>query len=181
MNEKITEANRSCVDLIDEMNKDWKIVRPDLDPFPLEIVGRVLVLAQRLEARVTAVLSKHELSLGQFDILATLRRQKSAEGMTPSQIMKSVVLSSGGMTNRLDRLENAGLIARRDDPTDRRNVLVVLTEKGCERIDHATDDRFKEAHEALPPLSQEHLMQLAHMLRVWLLYWPDNRSNPEKA
>lgn len=155
-------------DIIDEMNTAWKRERPDLDPSPLEVVGRVIVIAQHLERSVNIALEPFGLSLGQFDILATLRRQGTAGKMTPTQLMKNVMLSSGGMTNRLDRLEQAGFLRRELDPDDRRGVVVVLTEKGCEIIDQATEARFAEAAESLPPLNARDRKALAAMLRRWL-------------
>ncbi|WP_238537616.1 MarR family winged helix-turn-helix transcriptional regulator [Zavarzinella formosa] len=151
------------------MNEQWKRVRPDLDPAPLDVVGRVLVLAQKLDKSVNEALSVHEdLSLGQFDILATLRREEDNNGLTPKQLMKSVMLSSGGMTNRLDRLEQAGYIAREPDPGDRRGVVIRLTRKGIQFIDKATETRFDEAKNSLPPLSKQEMKDLAGLLRKWL-------------
>ena len=103
------------MDLIDRMNEQWRAARPDLDSGPLEVVGRVIVLAQYLERSVNEALAPHGLTLGQFDILATLRRRPD-DRLTPTQLMQSVLLSSGGMTNRLDRLEEAGWIRRPKRP-----------------------------------------------------------------
>src|SRR5262245_16393803 len=127
------------MDLIDRMNEQWRAVRTDLDPGPLEVVGRVLVLAQYLDRSVNEALAVHNLSLGQFDILATLRRAEA--GLTPTQLMQSVMLSSGGMTSRLDRLEQAGWLKREADPADRRGVKVVRTHSGRGVIDAATAAR----------------------------------------
>jgi DNA-binding MarR family transcriptional regulator len=156
-------------DVIDQMNALWRRERPDLDPAPLEVVGRVIVLAQYLERSVNAALEPFGLSLGQFDILATLRRQGTAGRMTPTQLMKSVMLSSGGMTNRLDRLEEAGWIQRHADPDDRRGVVVGLTKTGRELIDAATAARFCEAEGSLPQLNAKESKELAATLRKWLL------------
>src|SRR5204862_2116827 len=106
-------------------------------------------------------------SLGQFDILATLRRQPDGR-LTPTQLMQSVVLSSGGMTNRLDRLQDAGWIRRKDDPEDRRGVVIELTAKGRTLIDAATETRFAQAAESMPPLGGRETRQLAELLRTWL-------------
>jgi DNA-binding MarR family transcriptional regulator len=156
------------LDLIDQMNLSWKRERPDLDPSPLEMVGRVLVLAQHLEKSVNVALAKHGITLGQFDILATLRRQGTRGKMTPTQLMQSVMLSSGGMTNRLDRLEEAGWIKREPDPEDRRGVVIALTEKGQTLIDQATTTRFDEAKTSLPSLEESESNTLANLLRKWL-------------
>jgi DNA-binding MarR family transcriptional regulator len=156
-------------DLIDRMNERWRAVRPDLDPSALEVVGRVIVLAQHLERSVNAALAGHGLTLGQFDILATLRRAGPKVGLTPTQLMRSVMLSSGGMTNRLDRLEEAGLVKRRADPADRRGVVVRLTAKGAKAIDVAAAARFAEAAASLPPLSRSELAALSGLLRKWLI------------
>ena len=133
------------------------------------MVGRVIVLAQHLEESVEAALAKHNLTLGQFDILATLRRRGPRGGLTPSQFLECVMLSSGGMTARLDKLEEAGLIIRTPDADDRRMVVIELTPKGKRVIDAATATRFAEAKSSLPPLSTTEIQTLAGLLRRWLV------------
>ena len=81
-------------DVIDRLVAAWRDARPDLDPSPLEVIGRVIVLAQHLERSVDSALEKHKLTLGQFDILATLRRHGKKGGLSPSQLLESVLLSS---------------------------------------------------------------------------------------
>lgn len=156
-------------DAVDEVLAGWREARPDLDPTPLGLVGRVLVLARLLEARVEEALARHKLTLGQFDILATLRRHGPTGGLTPTQLLGNVVLSSGGMTSRLDKLAERGLVVRSPDPDDRRGVIVSLTPKGRRLIDSATDTRFDDAAESLPPLSAVDRARLEKLLRVWLL------------
>jgi DNA-binding MarR family transcriptional regulator len=155
-------------DAIDGLLAAWRTARPDLDPAPLGLVGRVIVLAKHLERSVDAALEKHGLSLGQFDILATLRRSGLKGGLTPTQLLESVVLSSGGMTARLDQLAKDDLIARRADTTDRRKVVVELTAKGRKLIDVATATRFEEAKRSLPPMKPSELKELEELLRNWL-------------
>jgi DNA-binding MarR family transcriptional regulator len=155
-------------DVIDDLLAAWRDTRPDLDPSPLAVVGRVIVLAQHLEASVGAALARHNLTLGQFDILATLRRHGPKGGLTPTELLGSVLLSSGGMTARLDKLEQGGLIARAADADDRRKVVIELTAKGKRVIDAATATRFEEAKSSLPPLSAKEMETLAGLLRRWL-------------
>jgi DNA-binding MarR family transcriptional regulator len=156
-------------DAIDRLLAAWRETRPDLDPEPLAVVGRVIVLAQHLEESVNAALAKHHLTLGQFDILATLRRHSPKGGLTPSELLGSVLLSSGGMTARLDKLEQAALILRVADAGDRRKVLIELTAKGKRVIDAATATRFEDAKASLPPLNANEMDTLAGLLRRWLI------------
>jgi DNA-binding MarR family transcriptional regulator len=156
-------------DSVDELLAAWKATRPELDPSPLGVIGRVLILAEYLQKSVEAALAEHHLTLGQFDILATLRRHAPRGGLTPGQLLQSVILSSGAMTSRLDKLERAELIHRRSDPTDRRGVIVELTGKGKRLIDQATRTRFAEAESSLPPLSPDERRTLEDYLRRWIL------------
>ena len=160
-------------DAIDRMMAAWRRELPDLDPSPLAVVGRVIVLAQHLERSVDAALAAHDLTLGQFDILATLRRHGPAGGLTPTQLLASVALSSGGMTARLTKLEGRKLVARKADTKDRRGVVVELTAKGRKLIEAAAATRFAEAEESLPPLTASEFAQLAGLLRKWLAAVPD--------
>jgi DNA-binding MarR family transcriptional regulator len=155
-------------DTIDQMILSWREVRPDLDPSPLELVGRIIVLAQHLEKSVNTALAHHGLTLGQFDILATLRRHSDIGGLTPSRLLRGVMLSSGGMTSRLDRLAELGLVVRKADLTDRRGVVVELTARGRKVIDAATETRFEEAAASLPEFSVTDRRHLAGLLRKWL-------------
>ncbi|MBY0456018.1 MAG: MarR family transcriptional regulator [Gemmataceae bacterium] len=155
-------------DVVDRVISGWRTAHPDLDPSPLEVVGRVIVLAKHLEMSVEAALAKHKLSLGQFDILATLRRHGKKGGLTPTQLLESVVLSSGGMTARLDALADGGYIARKPSTEDRRRVVIELTAKGRKLIDAATETRFAEARDSLPALTPEETATLAGLLRRWL-------------
>src|SRR3954463_7694172 len=155
-------------DVIDRMMAAWKEARPELDPTPLGLVGRVIVLAQPLERSVEEALEKHHLTLGQFDILATLRRNGPKGGLAASALLEGVILSSGGMPARLDSLCRDGWIYRKTDPKDRRKVVVELTAKGRRTIDAATRTRFAEAAESQPPLTPRQRAKLAEMLRRWL-------------
>lgn len=162
-------TDHSRHDIVDELIASWRQARPELDPTPLHLVGRVLVLARRLEESVEAALASYGLTLGQFDILATLRRHGPNGGLTPTELLDSIVLSSGGMTARLDRLAAAGLIERRPAAHDRRKIIIHLTPLGRQIIDAATTTRFQEARQSLPPLTPREQELVVSLLRRWLL------------
>ena len=117
-------------DDVDDILDQWRRERPELDPSPIGIVGRMSRLARELETRLEPVYRAHGLEPGWHDVLATLRR--TAEPMRPTDLSGSMMLTSSGMTKRLDQLERAGLIERRPDPGDRRGVLIALTAEGRE-------------------------------------------------
>jgi DNA-binding MarR family transcriptional regulator len=124
-------------DLVDDVIDDVRSLYPTLDVGGLPIVGRILRLAQLLQARRDAQLARFGLSVADFDVLASLRRRSSASAVNVRDLHHAMLLSSGGMTKRLDRLEAAGLLARRPDPADRRGVLIELTPAGLAVIDEA--------------------------------------------
>jgi DNA-binding MarR family transcriptional regulator len=152
-------------DLIDELMEQWRRERPELDPSAMGVVGRVLRLAGYLERSVEVALKPFGLSLWQFDVLATLRRAGKPYRLSPTQLMRAVMLSSGAMTNRLDRLETAGLVKREPDPNDRRGVLITLTPKGRQLADEAIQARFEEARARIASLSKSERRALERGLR----------------
>ena len=156
-------------DAIDRMISAWQRELPNLDSSALGLVGRVIVLAQHLERSVNVALAKHKLTLGQFDILATLRRHGTKGGLTPKQLLGNVMLTSGGMTARLQKLEDEGLLRRLPDPSDRRGVVVELTAKGRKLIDAAAATRFAEARDSLPPVGASERRVFEELLRRWLV------------
>lgn len=122
------------MDVIVEEVQGWL---PDVDVTGLSITGRILRLARYVEAAREEELSRFDLSLGDFDMMATLRRRADGEAMKIRDLQLSLMLSSGGTTKRLDRLEAAGLIERRPDPNDRRGTLIALSEQGLDLIGRA--------------------------------------------
>src|SRR6187397_1429301 len=120
-------ADRDGVDAIIEQ---WRLERPDLDPSPIGVVGRISRLARELEQRLEPVYREHGLEPGWHDVLATLRRAGPPYRRRPTELTSALMLTSSGTTKRLDRLEQAGLIARAPDPDDRRGTLISLTAAG---------------------------------------------------
>lgn len=152
-------------DGVDEILEQWRAERPDLDSSPIGVIGRISRLARELEARMEVVYRDHGLEPGWHDVLATLRRQGPPFTMRPSDFGGTLMLTSSGTTKRLDRLERAGLVARTPDPSDRRGVLITLTEAGLELIDEVTVAHLDNERDLIASLSASEREQLADLLR----------------
>ena len=123
--------------MVDQVVADVAAMYPGIEARGLPIVGRVLRLAQLLQTRREEQLADFGLTAADFDVLATLRRRGGGGPVNVRDLQRAMMLSSSGITKRLDRLERAGLLGRQSDPTDRRGVLIVLTESGLAVIDAA--------------------------------------------
>jgi len=155
-------------DHIDEILVQWRRERPDLDVAPLGLVGRLLRAAQLSDAALSAQLVEHDLQPGWFDLLAALRRSGRPYELSPTQLMRATMLSSGGMTKRLDRLAEAGLVKRRADPADRRGILVRLTPRGKAVVDRAVEDHVANEERLLRSLEPADRCALDNLLRTLL-------------
>jgi len=158
----ISTVNR---DTIDDLQADWSEQRPDLDPEPMGVVLRIQTLAKILGDQTAARLQEHDLQWWQYDVLSTLRRQGEPFTLPATALAECAMLTSGAMTNRIDRLEEEGLVRRTKDLGDRRKVLVQLTGKGLKMIESATEARFEAAMEALESLSARQRHALSSLLR----------------
>jgi DNA-binding MarR family transcriptional regulator len=156
-------------DLVDEILDQWKRERPDLDCKPMAVFGRLNRLDRVLNSAIEARLGEHGLSRGEFEVLATLRRGGEPYTLAPTALARWMMLSSAAMTNRVDRLEAAGLVERRPDPGDRRGVLVALTPDGKRVVDAAVDDHVENERRLLEPLTAEEQQTLNALLRKLLL------------
>jgi DNA-binding MarR family transcriptional regulator len=155
-------AERDGVDLILEQ---WQRERPDLDSSPIGVIGRISRLASELEQRLEPVYRAHGLEPGWHDVLATLRRSGPSYRLRPSEFADALMLTSSGTTKRLDRLEQAGLIARAPDPDDRRGTLITLTAAGRSLIDKLTEAHLANERRLLASLSEADRRRLADLLR----------------
>ena len=160
-------------DGVDHILAQWRRARPDLDPSPIGVVGRVSRLARELERRLEPVYKAHGLEPGWHDLLATLRRNGPPFRMRPTDLTSTLMLTSSGTTKRLDRLEQAGLIAREPDPGDRRGTLIALTDKGRELIDGVTPEHLANEERLLAALGPDERERLAGLLRKLLLGLPE--------
>jgi DNA-binding MarR family transcriptional regulator len=159
-------------DAVDDILEQWRAARPDLDPSPIGIVGRISRLARELEDRLEPVYRDHGLEPGWHDVLATLRRTGPPFRMRPTDLTATMMLTSSGTTKRLDKLEAAGLIAREPDPSDRRGTLIALTGEGLRVIDATTPDHLANEATLLSALSADEQAALAGLLRKLRLGLP---------
>ncbi len=156
-------------DPVDAIIEQWARVRPDLDTAGMEVFGRVYRLARAMGDRHERVYAPFGISRGEFDVLATLRRAGAPYTLSPRQLSATLMLTTGGMTGRLDKLERAGLLRRSPDPHDRRGLQVTLTEEGLRLIDEAVVAGVTEQSRALAALGPERSALLADLLRDLLL------------
>jgi DNA-binding MarR family transcriptional regulator len=156
-------------DSIDRVRTQWKLERPDLDTRPMETVGRILRIQFLAGARMRRVFEQHRIDWGGFDVLATLRRSGAPYRMTPTGLYRELVLTSGAMTNRLDVLEQAGLVQRHPDPNDRRGTLIELTEEGKALVDRTMEAHLEGEAEMVAHLSKEERKTLADLLKKLLI------------
>ena len=150
-------------DPIDVLIEQWRAVRPDIDPSPMALVGRLLRVARMSDRAVGDTLAEHDLPPGWFDVLSALRR--SGEKLTPGALAGAVMLSTGGMTKRLDQMETGGLLRRSPDPRDRRGLLIALTPKGRRAVDRAVEAHVANEERLLSGLSAAERRRLDGLLR----------------
>lgn len=155
-------------DGIDRLIDQWRREMPALPVEAMEIVARLGRLGALGERMVSAELARFGLKLGEFDVLATLRRAGGGEALSPTDLYRSLMLSSGAMTHRLDRLERAGYVERREDEHDRRGYRIALTRKGRELIDRAVVAHVENEERMLAALSKSERATLNGLLRKLL-------------
>ncbi|MFG2458058.1 MarR family winged helix-turn-helix transcriptional regulator [Streptomyces sp. NPDC048523] len=155
-------------DAVDAIIEQWAAVRPDLDTRAMEVFGRIYRLSRAMGDRVEKAYAPYGISRGEFDVLATLRRAGEPYTLSPRRLSSTLMLTTGGMTGRLDKLERADLLRRSPDPHDRRGLQVTLTEKGLAVIDEAVGAGLAAQTEALSTLHDEQADQLADLLRALL-------------
>lgn len=155
-------------DRIDLVEAAWRRERPDLDVSPLQAVARLHRVANHLTEELVAVYARHGLSEGDFDVLATLRRSGPPFERSPGDLAASTLVTSGGMTKRVDRLVGAGLVTRRVSEDDARARVVALTERGREVVDAAFTDHMANERRLVDMLTPAQARGLEDALRTWL-------------
>jgi DNA-binding MarR family transcriptional regulator len=164
----MARATKSVSDEVDDIVARWQAQRPDLDVTPLQVLSRVSRLARHLDRARRAAFAAHELEAWEFDVLSALRRQGSPYQLSPGALLRATLVTSGTMTNRIDRLAARGLVRRHPDPQDKRGVLVELTNIGLRSVDAAMADLLDRERGLLAALPAVQQRELAGLLRVLL-------------
>jgi DNA-binding MarR family transcriptional regulator len=164
-------------DHVAHMIELWRAETPDAPTAPISVIARILRAAQHLEHEITRGLSAYGLGNREFDVLSALRRSGPPYTLTVSDLRREVLLTSGGLTKLLERLEQAGLVTRKQDLEDRRVVRVLLSDAGRELQQVAMDFDLPREDRLLSPLDEEQRQTLAHLLQLLLtgLELGDNR------
>jgi len=156
-------------DAIDDILDQWSDERPELDTASLGVVIRVMTLYRSFHREATKALEPLGLELFEYDVLSALRRQGEPFALAATGLAKETGLSTGAMTNRIDRLEQRGLVRRQAGKTDRRSVIVQLTRSGRRAIDEAIQVRLDAARDGLKDLKKSERKRLADLLRTVVL------------
>src|SRR5215469_15169556 len=159
---------RPVRDEVDEIVARWQSERPDLDVAPLQVLSRISRLARHLDRARRAAFAAHGLEIWEFDVLSALRRQGPPFQLSPGALLRATLVTSGTMTNRIDRLAAAGLVSRSRDQEDKRGVLVQLTDQGRRTVDAAMSDLLTREREILTSLGAAEQARLAGSLRSLL-------------
>jgi len=155
-------------DEVDEIVERWQSERPDLDVAPLQVLSRVTRLARHMDRARRAAFAAHGLETWEFDVLSALRRAGPPYQLSPGALLRATLVTSGTMTNRIDRLAAAGLVSRSRDQQDKRGVLVQLTDQGRRTVDAAMSDLLTREREILTSLGAAEQARLAGSLRSLL-------------
>ena len=155
-------------DEVDELLESWGRERGDLDLAPVAVFSRVSRLARRLELARRDAFAAHGIEQWEFDVLAALRRAGPPNQLSPGQLLRETLVTSGTMTNRVDRLSARGFVERSPDPNDRRGVIVALTEAGREAVDGAMADLLARERDLLAQIPERDRQTLSALLRTLL-------------
>ena len=152
-------------DEVDRIVDSWLRERPDLDFSPLQVLSRVARLSRHLDRARRTAFDRSDLESWEFDVLAALRRAGSPYQLSPKSLLQQTLVSSGTMTNRIDRLVSRGLVERRTDPNDGRGILVQMSAQGLTRVDAAITRLVDAESDLLSGLSASEQERLASLLR----------------
>ena len=155
------------LDHVGRIMEQWRRERPDLDPSPMGVIGRLHRLADALHAELRPVFAEAGLSDGDFDVLASLRRAGAPYQLTPGELAASTMVTSGAVTKRLDRLEEKGYVTRTVSAADARSRQIALTASGHALIDALVPRHLDNERRLLAGLTDLERSRLAHLLEAW--------------
>ena len=156
-------------DAVDRITSEWNAVRPDLDVSPIEVIGRISRLSRLIDRKLAANFARHGIEDWMYDVLATLRRIGEPHELTAGELVKQTMVTTGALTNRIDRLQERHLVERMPSPTDRRSVIVRLTDEGLRLVDIVALTHLDTEHQLLAGLSQRQRTSLVSALRTLAL------------
>lgn len=156
------------MDAVDRILEQWRQARPDLDVSAMGPIGRLSRVFHHNARQMGETFARHGLNTAGFDVLATLRRAGPPHALSPGELMASMMITSGTMTNRIDQLAKQGLVTRTTDPKDARRAVVKLTRKGFDLIDAAVAEHVETQKALLAALSEEEIAALDDGLRKLL-------------
>ncbi|MFG2618077.1 MarR family winged helix-turn-helix transcriptional regulator [Streptomyces sp. NPDC048507] len=165
-------SREASKDAVDAITGQWYAVRPDLDTAPMAVFGRIYRIAKAMGDAMERTYNRYGITTGEFDVVATLRRSGAPYTLSPRQLSATLMLTTGGMTGRLDKLEKAGLLTRSPDPHDRRGLQVTITERGLALIDEAVGAGLEVQAGVLQGLDADEAQALTGLLRKLLANVP---------
>jgi DNA-binding MarR family transcriptional regulator len=163
-------------DAVDRIIGQWEAVRPEIDSIPIGVIGRVSRLSRLVDRRLAENFSRHGIESWMYDVLATLRRSGEPFALTAGELVRQTMVTTGAITNRIDRLEQRGLVERAG-ADDRRKVIVRLTQQGVDLVDEVVVTHMATEREILAALSPRQQRELASLLRTTLIALGDRADS----
>ncbi|PCJ95042.1 MAG: MarR family transcriptional regulator [Hyphomicrobiales bacterium] len=161
------------MDKVDKITEQWNRERPDLNVGPMGLIGRLIRLSRHLDKGMDETFAEHGLNFASFDVLATLRRSGEPYRLSPSDLLATMMVTSGTMTNRIDQLAKAGLVERIHNPEDGRSVIIALTKKGFAAIDGTVTAHVETQARLTSALSDQEFSDLNKLLGKYLSSFED--------
>jgi DNA-binding MarR family transcriptional regulator len=174
------DSQGASADRVDRVLEQWRRERPDLDMAPVGVIARLGRVVEYIDESRNALLAEHGINRALWDVLASLRREGPPYRLSPTELYRGLMRTSGAMTNRLAALERAGLVDRVPDPADRRSLLVALTPAGEELVDEITPAYLENERRLLAALSPAEQAALAATLRTLLLGFEAQSTVPRR-
>ena len=172
------DVTQPKMDAVDRITAQWKAVRPDVDTSPMEVIGRVSRLSRLIDRRLGENFAQFGLDDWMYDVLATLRRSGEPYELHAGDLMRQSMVTTGAITNRIDRLEQRGLVERAPS-SDRRKVIVRLTKQGLDTVESVVDAHMATEREILGGLSERQQREMVSLLRTALLALGDQATTQE--